>query len=140
MVDLEKLDELQNKLTTAESFADVMDYFFDHFGENPEFMTLGKRVKSPLMSAVVQRVGQELLGRGVRVTGKHFVLLKKQGFIHGTAHLNGRLAVLFFFKGLDMGMLVCQVGDESKFARFTSYMIKNDEPLTFAPTSSRLIH
>ena len=76
----------------------------------------------------------------VRVTGKTLLLLKKQRFIHGTAHLNDRMAVLFFFKEIDMGMLVCTVGAESKFVRFTSYMVKADEPLSFSPTTSKLIH
>ncbi|HEX9736792.1 MAG TPA: hypothetical protein VGG06_32910 [Thermoanaerobaculia bacterium] len=140
MVDLKKLDELRDKLATAESFGDVMDYFLDHFGENPEFMALGKRVKSPLMNAVVQRVAEELLGPGARVTGKHFVLLKKQRFIHGAPLLDGRISVLIFFRDIDMGMLAFSIGEETKFVRFTSYTVKGKEPLAFSPTPSKLIH
>jgi hypothetical protein len=140
MFDFKKLDELKAELTTAESFADVMEFFFDHLGENPEFTALGKQVKSPFMTAVVQRVAEELLGPGVRVTGKRFVLLKKQRFLHGTVQFDGRLVVLFFFKDIDMGMLCCQIGAESRFARFTGYVMESDDPPVLSPTSSKLVH
>jgi hypothetical protein len=140
MFDLKQLDELKNRLTAAGSFADVMEYFFDHFGENPEFTALGKQVKSPFMNAVVQRLGEQFLGPGVRVTGKRFVLLKKQRFLHGAVQFDGRLAVLFFFKDIDMGLLCCQIGAESRFARFTGYVVPSEDPPVLSPTSSKLVH
>ena len=140
MVDFEKLDELKERLTTAERFGDVMDFFFDHFGENPGFMALGKRVKSPFMNAVLERVAKELMGPSVRVTRKRLVLLKKQRFLHGAAHFDGHLTVLFFFRDIDTGMLCCQVGPESRMVRFTGKMIKADEPLALSTSTSRLVH
>lgn len=140
MFDLKKLDELQERLTTAERFADVMDFFFDEFGENPEFTALGKRAKSPFMNAVVQRLAEEFLGPGTRVTGKNFVLLKKQRFLHGSTRFNGHMVVLFYFKKIDMGLLCCQVGGESRFARFTGLAIEPGETPVLSPTSSKLIH
>ncbi len=141
MFDLKKLDELKEKLMAAGSFADVMDFFFDHCGENLDFMALGKRVKSPLLTAVIQRVGEELLGTRVRVTGTAFILLKKQRFIHGTGHINGRMIAFFFFKDIDMGLLGCHIGDMSKFVRFTSYTIQGGEdPMILSLPTSRLTH
>src|SRR5438105_2776274 len=42
VMDLALLATLKDKLATATNFSEVMVYFFDHFGEEAEFMALGE--------------------------------------------------------------------------------------------------
>ena len=43
----EHMTELKRMLVFEEEFSKTYHYFFDHFGENPDFIKSGKQHKSP---------------------------------------------------------------------------------------------
>jgi len=140
-VDVEKIEELRRQLVEAEDLLPVWNFFFDHFGENPDFIALGKMARSPLLEEVLLRVGKQLFGEDVRTMGPTLIKLRKYKFLHGSGLINGRLAVLFFFTDLDMGMVsVVDSGGHTHLVRFTTYQMGADRLIRFHPAPSKAVH
>ena len=59
-MDLIRLATLKDKLASATNFSDVMVYFFDHFGEDPDFMGLGETGHVPFLETVLAEVAKQL--------------------------------------------------------------------------------
>ncbi len=123
---LKKLDELKEKLMVAEEIGDIWDFFFDHFGEDPEFMALGKRRKSPLLRTILAKLGRELHGDDGKLTGLQLVVLRSQRFAHGSCFLGSHPATVLYFA--DIGLGSAAVTDPrtsmTHFIRFTKMGIK----------------
>src|SRR5262249_1099815 len=122
MIDLSKLDALKDLLVRSTNFSQVLSYFFDHFGENPEFIALGERVEVPFLEAVLEQVGGEVFNRDVPVTGLVLTRLAEQRFVHGGCAVGGRLANIFYFEDVQVGLMaVILPGSppETRLARFS---------------------
>ncbi len=121
-MDLKKLDELKEVLTSAEEIGDIWDFFFDHLGENPDFHALGKRRKSPLLNTILVQLGKQLFGPEGKLTGLHLVVLRAQRFAHGSCTLGGYPATVLYFA--DIGLGSAAVTDpktgHTHFIRFTN--------------------
>ena len=120
-MDLSLLKTLKDMMATAKEFQPVIEYFFDHFGEDPEFIKQGERVDSAFLEAVLARVGKELFGSKCAVGNVLLTRLPEQGFIHGACTLSGHLANLFYFEEIHTGLmavLTSPTGDDTKFVRF----------------------
>ena len=123
---MKKLDELKDKLMTAEEIGDIWDFFFDHFGGDPEFMALGKRRKSPLLQTILAQLGRELYGAEGQLTGLQLVVLRKQRFAHGSCNLGGHPATVLYFADIGLGSAaVTNPGTGmTHFIRFTKMGVK----------------
>jgi len=125
-MDLKLLDELKEKLGGASNFFPVYEYFLDHFGENPEFISLGDRTDSPFLEAVLAQVGGQLFQKEVEPHGLMLTRLPDQQFIHGACMLRGRLACVIYFEDIQMGLLAvdtAQDGGKLTVARFTGQRV-----------------
>ena len=111
-MDLSRLQKLKEMIVSAESFSDPWEYFFDHFGEKPEFMTMGAPAEHPVLEAVVEKLAQEIHKGDSRVTPTKPMLVKleDQKFIHGSFFVQGRMGVLIFFEDIDMGLMSLSAG------------------------------
>ncbi len=120
-MDLSRLEDLKEKLTEAETLGDIWDYFFDHFGDDPEFIALGKRKRVPLVRTILRKVAAQLFGEGAELRSLQLTVLKKQKFAHGTCFLAGRLTSVLYFGDLGMGSLAAtdQATGMTHFVRFT---------------------
>jgi hypothetical protein len=116
---VELLETLKKKLVAAENFGDVLEYFFDHFGENPEFISLGKPTLHPMLEAVIQHTGSQIMGKQVKVRNLMLVRLPEQKFIHGGFLMDGKVGNVFYFEEIQMGLMsvVTSLGGETKMAR-----------------------
>jgi hypothetical protein len=77
-MDLKKLSILKDKLLLAKDFKEPWTYFFDHFGENPAFIKLGKQTKSPLLKKAVAQIGKKIFQRE-DITVGHLLLTEING-------------------------------------------------------------
>jgi hypothetical protein len=121
-MDLSPLATLKERLVTAEKFSDVMDYFFDHFGENPAFIALGERIEEPFLESVLLQIGGQIFPG--KVTVGHLILtrLPEHQFIHGGFTVNGHLANLLYFEDIQVGLMAVVMPPpsmETKLVRFT---------------------
>jgi hypothetical protein len=120
-MNLDKLEELKEKLMVAEQISDVWNFFFDHFGEDPQFIALGKTRKSPLLRSILAKLGKELFGPGGKLTALRLKVLRAQRFAHGSCTLGGHPATVLYFA--DIGLGAAAVTDprsgRTHFIRFT---------------------
>lgn len=137
----EKLSALQEKLLTGENFSETYDFFFDHLGENNEFMHMSKKTKHPAIKKIIGAIGEQLFNK--KVTVSHFLLLKfpKTGFYHGACFIDGKMGGIIFFEEIDMGMLsVVKDYPETSFVRFSALRMETDSQVTVSPIRSEMIH
>jgi hypothetical protein len=121
-MNLALLATLKDKLVHAKNFGDVMNYFFDHFGEDPDFIALGNRADDPFLEAVFEQVGEQIFGGRVRVGNLLLTHLPEHQFIHGGFLLNDRLANVIYFEDIHMGLMAVVwsvVPAETKMVRFS---------------------
>jgi hypothetical protein len=98
------------ELTVAEkaSFAEAMNYFFDHIAENVSLRNDGELLKenSEFYKELLKPVAQ-YFGKDVRVYLIFLVKMNDAEFIHGTASLsNGYNIALYFFRDISVGIAV----------------------------------
>jgi hypothetical protein len=130
-MDLSLLATLKDKLATATEFTDVWSYFFDHFGEDPEFIHAGDRAEHPFLSAIIAQIGEELFGRKVPVDNLLLTHLTNHAFYHGAFTIGNRLGNVIYFDDIQTGLLTVLVSaksSETKIVRFTGRRLQRTGP------------
>lgn len=129
-LDMKKMDILKEKLVNCKNFNEVFNYFYDHFGENKEFVHAGREVKYAELKQVLIKVGQ-LTIRNLNAKPSRFFIIrvKSHHFYHGGFHLDRKLVNFIFFKDIDKGMITISsfpVSSEVLFGRFSLAKFKDD--------------
>lgn len=123
-MDLSKLAVLKQKLVEATDFSDVWRYFLDHFGENPEFFSLGERVEeNARLEVAISQIGQRVFKKPLRVRDLLLTRLAEHGFIHGGGLVGTSLANVLYFEEIGVGMMAIVqslASSEMRYARFTT--------------------
>jgi hypothetical protein len=124
-MDLSLLANLKDKLANATNFSDVMVYFFDHFGEDSEFMALGEAGHVPFLETILAEVGKQLFkdsGLTSLAIDYRLVHLPKQNFVHGAVTMGGRPGNVIYFEDIHVGLLTViwtMKPPETKYIRFS---------------------
>jgi hypothetical protein len=120
---LRRLTALKMKMSTGKDFSEIYGYFFDHFGENNEFLTLGKEVSHPLLKMVITQLTSTIFKKKFNPPQhSKFIHLPDQRFLHGSCIFPGVFAVFFYFEDLDSGMAALNRVPSSgriEYARFS---------------------
>ena len=118
-MDLKQLDVLKQKLLTASEFADVLDYFYTHFGEHREFIAMGDRVDHPMLEAILGEIVKQFFPEP-KVGGMRLTRLDEPQFIHGGFTVNRHLANVIYFEDICKGLLAVVTGPtDTKIIRFS---------------------
>jgi hypothetical protein len=131
MVDIARLNTLKLQLLQATDFMKVFEYFMTHFGENLQFMAMGKRTRHAVIEAAVAQTFQRLYGQPLPAGQLLLTLLPKQHFVHGGGFYGEKLVNVLYFDDLQMGLLAVATpfgASDIKLARFTG--------ITVSPTES----
>src|ERR671932_627323 len=98
-LDLRKLTTLKMKLGQEKELADVMNYFFDHFGESQDFIELSEPARHEMLEAILAQTVGPLTGIKTKVVLRNFLLLHvpQYQFYHGAFMINGKLANVIYF-------------------------------------------
>jgi hypothetical protein len=103
---LNKLAELKIKLVTATNFKTIFNFFFDHFGENEEFLKVGGPKHNELLQQVLVTSAQSVLKKSaIIVNNLLMVYVEEKQFYHGCAMFNHMLVNFFYFEDIDAGLL-----------------------------------
>ncbi len=106
-LDLQKLEELKEKTQTEEDFGAIWKFFFDHFGENPEFMALGQHADQTMQSylePILESICKQAVNREVMVAQFLLTEVPETEFYHGPCLTDAGIAVVFYFDDVKMGM------------------------------------
>ena len=141
VVELDKLTELRQQMMGASDFRAPLNYFFEHFSNNPQFIKSGKLIQHELIQQVVEKVGEQLFGVG-EVQNMWLSEIETHQFIHGTCLVNGHVVNILFFDDIDMGLLgIVMEEDKIMTARFSSAMLSPASNKSFyVPNASNAIH
>lgn len=121
---IEHLDKLKNMLPNETKFGVTFEYFFDHLAEKSAFLELGKKAKNPVIKQIMTAVGKRMFGEETTVTGMMLTLIRAARFYHGTCFVGRRMAVIFFFEDIDMGMAgIHAYAGRMEYIRFSSTII-----------------
>ena len=126
-MDLSLLETLRYKIATAKVFADVFEYFFDHFGEDMEFLDLGESADDDLLLNLLGQVGGVIFKTDkVRLDGLRLVRIADYHFIHGGMTMNGAIANVIYCDDIQQGILAVhrpRVSPPTQFVRFSAEML-----------------
>lgn len=146
-MDLSRLSDLKDKLAAAETLSEIWDFFFDNFGEDPDFIALGKPKRVPLVRNILRMVAKQLYGEGAELRSLHLTVLREQRFAHGTCSLGGHLTTVLYFGDLGMGSLASTDPSTgmTRFVRFTKMGVApapadGDEATLPLPPGSREVN
>ena len=125
----EHMTELKRMLVFEEEFSKTYHYFFDHFGENPDFIKSGKQHKSPDLKKLMQSIGRKAINENSLATNVMLLLDNEHRFVHGMCFFDGWMMTIFFFKEISMGMVAMARPPggkpETLYARFTTFEAPN---------------
>ena len=129
-MDLTLLDTLRFKIATDKVLADVFEYFFDNFGEDPEFFSVGTPVEDTRLAQLLAHVGGALF-KAAKITlrDSRLVRIDEYSFIHGGFLMNGALANVIYFDDIKKGILAVHRPSShgyTDFVRFSAEMLANN--------------
>jgi len=133
-LDLRKLEDLKEKMQVEEDFGAIWKFFFDHFGENPEFMALGARADETMhlfLEPILENICKQLVKREVMAAQFILTELPDQKFYHGPCLTDAGIAVVFYFEDLKMGMFSLTPGLGSElvhYGRFSTIPVTDKAP------------
>ena len=133
-LDLRKLEDLKEKMQIEEDFGAIWKFFFDHFGENPEFMALGARADETMhlfLEPILENICKQLVKREVMAAQFILTELPDQKFYHGPCLTDAGIAVVFYFEDLKMGMFSLTPGLGSElvhYGRFSTIPVTDKAP------------
>jgi len=126
-MDLEKLKVLKEKLITDDSFEKVSKYFLDNFGENREFLDVGCSRGNEVIETALMKIGEYFCEKNVPILGLSLRYIEDYSFYHGCAMVGEKIASVFYFDDVHVGMinLIHGVYDSRvEFIRFTAFESK----------------
>jgi hypothetical protein len=124
-VDLTLLDTLRFKIATDKVLADTFEYFFDNFGEVPEFFKVGAPVIDNFLVQLLTQIGGELFKtRKITVRDSRMFRIEEYNFIHGGLTMNGAVANVIYFDDIQQGILAVHrpsAQGATDFVRFSAH-------------------
>jgi hypothetical protein len=121
-MDLALLAALKQELLQSQDFKQIWSFFMDNFGEDPAFIALGERARHPMLEAIVSQTCRQLFGKPVSLDNLLLTRLPDQQFIHGGGMVEGKLATVFYFEDIHVGLLIVVMSfapSDTKLIRFT---------------------
>ena len=125
-MDLKLIPTLKEKLAKASDISSAYEYFLDHFGEDPEFLKIGKRTQSPELEAFALAIGQQLYGKQCVVRNMLIERIPNTPLIHGVCRIHNHNANLLYFDDVKVGVIgimPARMGDKTQFCRFSGQAI-----------------
>lgn len=124
-VDLQKLEDLKEKMQVEEDFGEIWKFFFDNFGENEEFMNLGAGADESMrlfLEPILESICKQVVNRDVMAAQFILTELPDQKFFHGPCLTDAGIAVVFYFDDLKMGMFSLTPGLGSGLVHYGRFL------------------
>jgi hypothetical protein len=100
-----KLATLEQKLLHPDDWDEAMNYFFDHFGNDSEFLELSKKTRLPIILTMMGEIGKQLFHKdAVALVNPMMFKVKEYNMIHGTCITEGRLIAFVYLMNIHKGV------------------------------------
>jgi len=118
---LDKLPALKKKLLEATDFSEIVEYFFEELGNDPEFALSGKPTKDMRLYTTLAQVAAQTMGETGVFMGQAYRIASHR-FVHGTFTLGSKwTALMFYFEELEQGFMA--IGDHRGPDHFTRFSL-----------------
>ena len=132
---IERLEELKQKLTSENDFSQIWNFYMDNFADHAEFTDLGHPAKNKYLDTVVRKTCQEMFGNKMKITDFLLIQIAKYKFFHGPFQVDGRIGGVIYFQDINIGLLAVSadfsLNGMVKYSRF-SEMARLSEPKGFS--------
>jgi len=121
---MEHLDTLKTKMTVSDNFMETFNFFFDHFGENPDFIQKSNPIENEMLMQATKIIAKQILGEEqIRLSNFMLLGLPDFHFFHGFGFVNRYMITIFYFDDICTGMAAFALfppgNSETKISRFT---------------------
>ena len=122
----QRLEQLKEKVQHDDDFGEIWKFFFDHLGENEQFVRSGQLAKpemTELLEPIIESVCKRIVNDEVLIAQTLLTEVPGQHFYHGPCVTDAGLCVVLYFDDLKMGMLSFTRGIGTgwvHYARFTT--------------------
>ena len=137
---LEKLATLKKMIQEATDFDEPWDYFFTHFGENPEFMRSGKAYHDETLKIVIKAVGQQFFKSVDELDKVLLMAVEGSEFIHGGIMLEGKIATVIYFDDADVGLFAIMSMSTMKVTLVRFSKLETQGDVTFVANDKKTLH
>ena len=129
-----RLPALKLKMATESDFSAIYNFFFEHFGENPEFLKFGDHIEHPILEQTLTHIARAIFKTDLPLTTHgRFIHLPDQHFVHGSCLFTGIMAAFFYFEDIDAGMaafLSMSFTGNTEMARFSIKQLGKSSPVS----------
>jgi hypothetical protein len=127
-LNLANLNVLKLKMAEEKEIAVAYNYFFDHFGENDEFLDVGKPARNEVLEAVLGQTVAQIMNLKSPFTIQKLVMihLPDHAFYHGGCFIGGRMVNFIYFDDIQLGCiaLAYKIGNSSvQMLRFSTRIL-----------------
>jgi hypothetical protein len=114
------LSILLGRLQHPTDYERAFHYFLEEFGGDRAFIAMGEVERAPNLVEVLNGVATSVLGRRVEVEHVYISLVPGHGFHHGSARVDGRAVICFYFDSANCGLvaIIPGAGEEAAIGRF----------------------
>jgi len=111
---------LKERLLPPSDYETAFNYFLEEFGGDSDFIALGKVEELPALMTVLNHIATQALGKPVKLERVRLSRVPGHGFHHGSAAVDGRAVILFYFEDANTGLLAIIPGARgaAEMARF----------------------
>ncbi len=126
--DLDRLQDLKQKLSQEKELATIWLYFMDHFADHKAFTDLGDRAYHALVESVIKQLCKQLFGKQGKMGNLLLTQIPEHQFLHGVFDVQGRMGGVIYFEETLMGLVAITgipPSSEVRYARFTGQQFKS---------------
>ncbi len=120
-MNIERLQELKQKLINEKDLSKIWLFYMDHFADHQDFTELGKPTHNDYLDVVLHKTCQQMFGRAVTITNFFLIYIAEHQFFHGPFHVEGYIGGVIFFEDIKVGLLAVSSDstDVVKYSRFS---------------------
>jgi hypothetical protein len=111
---------LLERLQHPTDYETAFHYFLEEFGGDHEFIALGEPERPPFLVKILDTIAGRMLSATVTLDNLCLSDVPGHGFHHGSARVDDRSVIVFYFDAANLGLLVMIPGvrGAAEFARF----------------------
>ncbi|MEH2214534.1 hypothetical protein [Nostoc sp.] len=130
-MNIDRLQELKQKLTNDADLSDIWLFYMDHFADLPKFTDMGESAYNEYLDAVLQKTCQQMFDRAIKISDFLLIYITPYHLFHGAFFLEGRIGGVIYFEDIKIGLIAVSADypptDAVKYSRFTE-MIQLSAP------------
>ncbi len=114
--------KLERLLRESDDFSEIGNAFYD-LVEIDAFLDMGAPKENPRLAGMLAAGAEKLFQQPCSIPYSLFVYVPEFDFYHGPAFIESHSANIFYFAGIDLGMLIVDAG-KTHFLRLSAIVLE----------------